>query len=415
MKKFLAFSSLSLALQAGSIGVPVSFDSAQVLPKGVRNLRYNYLMGEANDKFNSSGAVVGVGQAMNVDVTYQKLIDGDQTPIGRGILEGYLSRHGKNKETVVGKTTGVVNVEVDAQIPVLAWGITRKWTAALVVPVVTVRTHVDTGFVAYAPLQAMTEQLMDEGKDFKAREVKEKTDSAIVNKNDRYGYKPLSSSPSYQEKTELGDIRLVNKVQVSKKTDYTLALVQELVLPTGREADLDRSVDVPIGDGQFDVGLGAIAEYNLSGRSRLWTRLSYIWQSPDQVAKRVPESADSSLSPDIDGQVSRDLGDGLYLSAGGSLMANQDIKFQAQYSFQYKERDEYRGDRYEAHRYKFLGLNSEQSLHALQLGVNFSTISRYRKKQFPVPLDFNLVWATPIAGKNVTRDSSVVAEAAIFF
>ena len=415
MKKLLTFCFFSLALHAGSISVPLSFDNAQVLPQGVRNFRYNYLMGEANDKFNPSGVVVGVGQAMNVDVTYQKLIDGDQTAIGRGILEGYFSRNGKNKEDVVGKTTGTVNVEVDAQIPILAWGITRKWTAALVVPVVTVRTHVDTGFVAYPPLQVLAEQLVDEGKGFKAQEMKEKTDGAIADKNDRYAYEPLLSSPSYREETGLGDVRLVNKIQISKKTDYTLALVQELVLPTGREADLDRAVDVPIGDGQFDLGLGAIAEYNLSGRSRLWTRLNYTWQSPDQVGKRVPESADSSLSPDIDGQVSRDLGDGLYFSAGGSLIAGQGIKLQAQYSFQYKERDEYRGDEYEAFRYGFLGLNSEQRLHALQLGVNFSTISRYKKKQFPVPLDFNVVWGIPVAGKNVTKDASVVAEAAIFF
>ena len=398
----------------GNLAVPLAFDSGQVLPLGVRNLRYNYLMGGANNKFNSEGAVVGVGNVMNVDVTYQQFVDGQDTAVERGILEGYLQRHGKDMASVAGATTGVVSVAVDAQVPILAWGITPQWTAAVVIPVVRVRTRVDTGFVAGASLQQLADQLVNEGREFKAEEVRDKTNGAIEDKNDKYGYETITQALP-REETSLGDIRLINKIQVAKKAKYALTLMQELALPTGRVADLQRAVDVPTGDGQFDLGVGAIAEYYPRSWVTLWGRLSYTWQIADRVARRVPENGNSSLSPDIDAQVSRDLGDSVYLSAGAVAGLYGGIKFKTQYSFQYKQRDRYQGSEYPAHRYGFLGKDSEQSIHALQWGLNYSTIESYRKQQFPLPLDFNVMMGIPLAGKNVVEDTSVVAEAAVFF
>ncbi|MCY4644453.1 MAG: hypothetical protein OXB88_07525 [Bacteriovoracales bacterium] len=399
----------------GNLSAPVSFDSADILPKGVRNLRYNSILGGANDKFGPTGSVVGVGDAMNLEVSYQRLIDGQNTEEERGILQGYLERHDRGMDGIAGKTTGEVNVAVDAQVPILAWGITDKWTMAMVVPVVTIQTHVDTGFVASNDLQKIATQLVGEGKGFKAKEVKQKTDAAISDKNDKYGYDPLPRPLTSREQTSLGDIRLINKIQLAKKTDYTLTFVNELTLPTGRTVDIDQAVDVATGDGQFDLSLGAVAAYRLSERSSFWSRLGYTWQVSDRVARRVPQDGDSSLSPDLDGQVIRDLGNSLYASVGGSVDIYKGIVLKGQYAFQYKGADEYEGDKYESYRYDFLGKNTKQRLHSLQLGINYSTVSLFRQKKFPLPLDFNLISAIPLAGENVVKDSSVVAEAAVFF
>ena len=207
----------------------------------------------------------------------------------------------------------------------------------------------------------------------------------------------------------------MNRVQLLQKTNYVLSLINEWTLPTGRRADINRVVDVPTGDGQFDFGLGAVGEYYLNGRTTFWTRLGYTWQVSDQVARRIPENEFSSLSPDLDGQVFRDLGDSLYASIGGSFDFYRGIMLKTQYSFQHKERDEYRGAEYQAFRYGFLGKDSQQSLHVLQVGINYSTITLFKNKKFPIPLDFNLISGIPLAGNNVTKDASVVAEAAIFF
>lgn len=407
---FLSFLLISVA-NAGNLSTPVAFDNARVLPKGVRNLRYNSVMAEANDKFDTRGTVVGIGSAMNLDVTYKKLIDAKDTALERGILQGYLTRQDKNMDSVAGQTTGEVNVEIDAQVPILAWGITRKWTMAVVVPIVKANTNVDTGFNAAAGFQEIANKLVAEGKGFKATEVKEKSDAAITDKIDKYGYKPLTN----ERKTMLGDIRMVNKIQVRNKEKYAVAIVQEIVLPTGEQIDINKAVDVAAGDGQFDLGLGAVAEFYLGNSVTLWTRAGYTWQVADKVARRVPETHDSSLSRDLDGQIDRDLGDIFYSSVGASLELFTGLNLKTQYSFQYKEKDEYVGTKYEAGRYNWLARDSRQNMQALQVGLGYSTIPLYRKGKFALPMDLNLTGGFPLSGKNVTKDRSVVAEAAIYF
>ena len=372
-------------------------------------------MGGANDKFDTSGTVVGVGDALNTDVTYQQLVDSQKTTVERGVLEGYLTRHNRNMNSIAGRTTGVVNVEVDAHVPIFAWGITHQWTAAVVIPVVTVKTHVDTGFVTHPDFQKVATKLVAEGKGFKAKEVKNKTNTSIPNKNNDYGYEPIPSSLSHREETSLGDIRLINKVQLLKEDNYALTLQNDWILPTGQTTNVNRLVDIPTGDGQLDFNMGVIGEYYLNSRTTFWTRLGYTWQTSDKVTRRIPENLDSSISADIDKQVYRNLGDSLYTSIGGSFDVYQGIKLKAQYSFQYKEKDKYEGDQYEASRYSFLSKDSLQELHVLQVGMNYSTIPLFQNKQFPVPLDFNLISGIPLSGRNVTKDPSVVAEVAIYF
>lgn len=402
---------LSLPVMAGNISVPAAFDNAKVLPKGVRNIRYNSIFAEANDKFSSTGSIVPVGNAFNVNVTYNKLIEGQDTALERGILEGYLNRHNKDLNAVAGQTTGVVNVEVDAKVPIMAWGITKKWTAALVVPVVTTRTNVDTGFLAGEGFQSIANQLILEGKQFKAEEVRDKSNAAIANKVDKYGYQQLKN----EEKDMLGDIRLVNKVQLSKKDTHAFTLTTGLTLPTGEQASLDKVVDPSSGDGQFDYELGVIADVYMTSKMTISARASYTVQVADTTAKRVPEVFDSSLTPDIDPQVERDLGDMIYSSFGLNYQTDMGLAVKAQYSFQYKEEDKYSGSKYSAERYGWMGIDTRQNLHAMQFSLGYSTIPAFKRKEFSVPMELNFTLGQPLSGKNVTTDTTAVAEMAIYF
>ena len=401
-------------VQGGNLGVPLTFDHAQVLPSGVRKVSYNYMMGSANNKFSSTGSVVGMGNSMNSNVSYQQIVRSRETAAEQGVLEGYLSSLGNDLNESVGRSTGEVNVELDVQVPIFAWGMTPKWTSALVMPIITAKTHVSTGFVASSSFQSFADSLRDSGQSLKAESIKQSTDDVISNKNDQYGYKPLAESIGNHQ-TSLGDMRWVNKYQLSKQTNYTVALLHELALPTGRTSDINRLVDVPTGDGQFDLGLGLVGQYYWEDRFTFWSRINYTWQAPDQVAARVPETASSSISKSLDGQISRDLGDSFYTSLGSSFQAHRDVKLQAQYTFQYKQEDQHKGEKYQAFRYRWLGQNTEQQLHSIQLGLNYSTIGLFKAKKFPVPLDFNLISGIPLRGKNVIKDTSIVAEASVFF
>ncbi|MBT7609254.1 MAG: hypothetical protein HN576_05830 [Bacteriovoracaceae bacterium] len=403
--------SLPVTVMAGNLSVPAAFDNAKVLPKGIRNLRFNQIYAEANDKFSSNGTTVTVGNALNVDVTYNKLINGQNSALERGILEGYLTRQGKDLEAIAGQTTGVVNVEVDAKVPVMAVGLTRSWTAAIVVPVVTTRTNIDTGFIAGSGFQGIANQLIAEGKQFKAEDVQSKSLNAIANKVAKYGYTPMSS----EEKDMLGDIRLVNKIQISKKRSHAFAITAGITLPTGEEASIDKVVDPAAGDGQTDYEVGAIADIYMTSKMTVSARASYTLQSGDNTAKRIPEVSDSSLTPDIDPEVSRKLGNMFYSSFGLNYQTDIGLVIKSQYSFQYKGEDVYTGSKFAAERYGWMSKDTEQKLHAVQLAVGYSTIPAFKRKEFAVPMELNLTLGAPLSGQNVTKDSSVVAEMAIFF
>ncbi len=395
----------------GNLSAPVSFDNAKVLPKGVRNLRYNSIYAGANEKFSSAGSIVPVGNAFNVNVSYNKLIDGQDSKLQKGLFQGYLNREGKNLDSSAGETTGVVNVEVDAKVPVFAMGVTRKWTAAIIVPIVTIKTNVGTGFIASESFKKLANKLVRDGKKFKAEEARDKSNKAIDNKIEKYNYRPLRN----QVKDVLGDIRLVNKVQLTNKKNHAIALTGSLVFPTGKESDIDEVVDPTAGDGQIDYGMGIVADWYFNSQLSFSGKIAYMVQAPDTTAKRIPEVFDSTLTPDIDPQVKRDLGNMAYASLGASYLTDLGISLKSQYSFQYKEEDTYRGSKYSFERYGWMGLDTRQSIHTFQVSIGYSTLSLFKRKIFPLPLEINFALARPLAGKNVTKDTTVVAEAAIYF
>ena len=402
---------LPVSVWAGGLSLPLAFDSAQVLPKGVRNVRYSYLNVQARRVFDDAGQVASLGNALNTDVNYQKLIDAQPTAIERGLLKGYFARHNKDLTASAGRTTGVIEVDAKVHVPVLAWGLSKNWTTALAVPVLQTRARVATGFVVSQDLQSTAEKLVGEGKYYMASEIRSKTRQVIADKVVDYKYKPLRRRRVFQ----LGDARWVNKYILQKNNTHSLALVGELVLPTGRRHSVDEVIGLSAGDGQVDVGLGAVGEYRVAKNIVAWGRVHGVYQAGDQVAMRVPEEADSSLSRDIDPQTKRQLGASLYSSLGLAVDVVEGVAARAQYTFQMKQRDVYRGSRFERHRYGWLSQNTAQRMQAMQLGVGYSTVPLFRKKKFVLPLEANaqLVW--PLAGKNVSRDKAVSFEVAAYF
>jgi hypothetical protein len=403
---------LASAAQAGNLSTPIAFDSAAVLPQGVRNVRINGVAAGANDKFNATGETVGTGDALNVDVSYYKLIDGKDTAVEKGIMQGFLASQGQDLNSSAGQTTGVVNVEVNAVVPIIAYGVTKDWTAALVVPFVNSRTSVDTAFASSSSLAGVAGALQAGGKAFKADEVNVKTQAAIADKVVKKGYDPLLE---YEEKNMMGDIRLVNKYLLKKNEMFATAMTFDATLPTGDEVDVNKAIDVPAGDGQLDLGVGLNYELFVNRQITLVGRTAYTAQLPTRKARRIREEQNSSLSKDIDPNTKMDLGDIFYQALGGRYMTSFGLNFKGQYTFQYKMADKYSGDMYAAERYEWMGQDTDQIMHSATIGIGYSTIPLFKRKQFPVPLEFNAALSKPITGRNVTKDTVGVLETALYF
>ena len=89
---------------------PFGFNSTAVLPKNVRGLTVAGVASSVTSKFNDTGAIVGLGNDLNRNVTWQDLIDGEDDISKKSMYQAYLTVNGKDLNSTIGSTTGLVNV-----------------------------------------------------------------------------------------------------------------------------------------------------------------------------------------------------------------------------------------------------------------------------------------------------------------
>lgn len=410
----LMFSFLSLAAMAqeGNLQTPMDFETTKVLPKGVRNLRYRGAYIQANDKYDDSGNQVPVGNALNKSVTWNTIIDGKDSAQERAQLRGFLLANGINPDDEVGQTAGIVNIAVDARVPIIAYGVTPKLTSALAIPYISTHVRTGTGSMANSNLSNFAQSaLADNGAQEKALDLQMRFADAINEKLRKYGYDELSED----RKNHIGDMRLVNKYLFAQETKYSLALRQDLVMPTGAPTSTSKAVDVASGDGQWDVGAGLIGDYFVTDNIQFTAYAGYLAQLPTTLARRIPEKSDSKLTPDIDSNTRMDLGDQIRTQLASKFFFLNGFSTLLGYTYQYREADKYTGGQYNAERYAWMSQNTEQNMHAGQIGIGYSTVPMFQKKQFPVPLEANLYHTRVMGGKNVVNDPLTAFEFAMFF
>lgn len=404
----LSFSALA---QEGNLQTPMDFETTKVLPKGIRNLRFRDAMIQANDKYDSTGNQVPVGNALNKGVTFNNLIEGKESAEERAAFKALLATNGLSVNDEVGSTTGVANIAVDARIPILAYGVTPKLTTAFAVPVITSEVRTDSGSVSNGTLDSFAKVLEDGGNQDKAAELQTKFGNAVNEKLIKYGYEPLAN----ERKTHVGDIRMINKYLLKEDVRYALAVRQDLTFPTGRPTSPNKAVDVASGDGQWDAGIGMIGDYFLNDHVQFTAYAGYLRQFATTTTKRIPEKSDSKLTPDVDQNTRMDLGDQIRTQLATKFYFLNGWNTNVGYTFQYREADKYTGGKYDAHRYAWMSQGTEQNMHAGQLGVGYSTINLFRQKRFPVPLEANVYHTRLMGGKNVVNDPLTTLEFAMFF
>ncbi|MCB0393457.1 MAG: hypothetical protein KDD25_02790, partial [Bdellovibrionales bacterium] len=314
----------------------------------------------------------------------------------------------------IGKTTGKVQVAKTVNVPVLAYGITNWWTSALVVPVATTDVKVDTGFVKSSNGNRFHDYIATQ--DYKRRtaeEMRKKTTDAI---NYSATDKNYDKVEGFTE-TEIADVVLVNKFKGIESKRWNLGYKQTLTLPTGRELDTNRVIDAPSGDGQWDVGIGAVTEYMPLARDswKIVLATGYTFQLPDYGSRRIPESSDSKLSEDIDDDTRFDLGDIFYAQLGTKIGIAPGFGFVLGSSYQHKEADKFNGGKYNSRRYSILDEDTEEEMTSALAGLSYSTIPFFKQKSYAVPWEMGLSYAKILAGRNINRADLLQFEMAMFF
>jgi hypothetical protein len=399
------------AFAGGGLFAPISIDSAAVMPKGIRNLRIGGFTTEVGQKYDGTGTVVPTANAFNRSITWNELISSRSDASERGLLKGGLEAEGVDLGSSVGDAQGLVNARVTSTIPVLAYGLSEKVTFGAGLPIVYSSTHVDTGWVANEAFQKRLEQLQGSGYEPKILSFKQALQNVISEKITKYGYKDLVS----ETRTDIGDLNLGFKEQIFKDEHFAVALAQKIVVPTGRTADIDKVVDLAPGDGHFNFGASAVADFYVAKNWTLTPSAGYLYQLETSQAVRVPRIGTESISPDVDRDVRVKRGDIMSTALAVKYQATELITISPAYSLQYKNPDSYMGGRYQPARYGFLEKDTWQNMHTAQLAITGSTIPLFKKKQFPVPLDATFALAHVFAGRNVGLLNVAVFELAAYF
>jgi hypothetical protein len=395
----------------GGLFAPISMDGATVMPKGIRSVRLGGFTSEITDKYDGNGNMVPLANSFSKSVTWNQLIDSRPSAEERGMLRGGLKAEAIDLGTSVGDANGLVNTRITSTIPVFAYGLTEKITLGVGVPVVYAKTHVDTGWTANGYFQSELDKLRATGYEGKIQAFKTSLYDVVATKISSYGYKPLQD----QETTDVGDTTLGLKIQVYKEDNVAVAIAPKVVVPTGRTPDIDKVVDVAPGDGHVSAGVGAAADFNVASKWTLTPSVGYTYQFENSQAVRIPRNGDESISPDIDYNVRKKVGDIMGTSAAVKYRINEIFSAATAYSFQYKQADSYIGGAFSPERYGYLERDTWQSMESAQAVLGLSTVPMFRRGAFAVPLDAALSYAHVFAGRNVGKIDLAVLELAAYF
>lgn len=421
MKRKLSFglSVLVCALGAGSalagdLKSPFELETAAVLPKGVRNPRFKNLFMQVENRYNGVGQVEPLGQKLNKRVTWADILSSQDDDTKRATVKGLLSANSIALDGEgPGQTTGVVNTYANVKVPVLAWGITERLTTALAVPIMRVEVSADTGFVASGDGQNFVNGAA-KSNIATSDDAASRLNDAINTKLRRLGYEEIQKSMVF---SGVGDIKLVNKYNFVNDGYNTASMKLDVTMPTGAKPYADRALDVPLGDGQWDIGAAMIYDHKLDDELTVWNVYGgYTAQLPDKIERRLPTSENDSLSGDKE-LVSRNLGD--QISTGTSLshfFPSVGMRLGAGYSFQFQTKTSYQDGAFASERYRWLENEMPvQALHATTLTAGFSTVEWFKQKKFKLPFQANFGYSRPIAGRSVTRNDVVAGELVLFF
>jgi hypothetical protein len=399
-----------IEVMAGELTTPFSIGSTTVLPKGIRSLRIGAVTTEIDNKFNDLNFDVGVAETMNQELSYGRLLQAEKDENLKLNVEAQLAAKGVTLNQVAGSSVADLNSRVTVTAPVLAYGITDRWTLALVVPVYYSKIDVATSFIGTEQLQELATSFAEKSRT-QTDVIEKKLQDVIGTEVSNKGYKPLES----QQKTEIGDISLVSKFLLYKDLNMAWGISNKLSMPTARTRDIDKVVDPAPGDGQWDFDVTSVAEVPISAQLMMIHELGYSIQFADREATRIPITIAERLSTDVDLNASRDLGDKIFSTFGIRYSPWDMLSMSAGYHLGYKQRDQWKGNKTQQSRYDILGHETEQNIQAAILQMSFSTIDLYKRGTFFLPMTAGLGYSQALSGRNVKNSGMWAFDVAMFF
>ena len=309
--------------------------------------------------------------------------------------------------------------EISYFAPVLAYGLTDRWTIGVGLPIVSmygnVTTEVEGVNTAGSILREVT-PFTGGREDFQYKELiknlKELTD--LKKKFDETlrerGYKTFDDS-RFQG---IGDLQIFSFYNYFNRPPWDFTLMTTINLPTGPKDDPDNLIDFP-NFAQTGIELKTRHQFQVSDHLTLGSTLGYYYLMPDRLVKRVPEHEDDLL-PDEDRKefLYRNLGDEVSVETFGIFNAMKFLSFDVSLTLFLKGSDYYLGDRL-GYDYSLLSDNTKGHWIEGKVGINFSSIPWFKSGKFPLPLIFRYSYSDILYGHNTHREVRHEASLFLFF
>lgn len=422
LRRFERFCSRALMLSllftsylwSGSFIRPLPFslaaETARVLPKGIFRARVVTIQTfDIDETINEDGELEPMGNRLNRSVTVDDLIMKDAR-VGRLVDTLNTLQPGLGDELMAANLSNPVTMSVTTIIPALEYGITNDLSVGIRVPVVRRQLDaslnsdtVDNSAFAAASVGGLSAQLSAALAQFGAQGF----DSRMFARQifTERGYK----APESFDTTEIGDIEMGVKYNFFHNREVYLTGQWGVRAPTGSEASLENIYDQGSGNGAWATAGSLFQEYSPIRRVRLGASQKLTYYFPDTRERAVPlheQDGLPSLRPE-DGQV-QDVTRSQGLKFEGELSSTvyffgDALSFWGAYQYMTKAEDEFDGHTPSGVNLYYDGLsdNTYQMSHALEIGTGYSTVSAYRRKQFAIPGEIQLLYNKVVEGQNV--------------
>lgn len=217
-----------------------------------------------------------------------------------------------------------------------------------------------------------------------------------------YGYEPVAT----WKENGFTDIEVGFRYQYQKTENWRLAFTSGVRLPTGEEDDPDNLVDYPLGSGTYTILFHSNNDYIGIENLVLNASFRYEWVLPHDEVLRVPSDVNIPITA-VKEKVDRDIGDWMELEVSAQYQLTEEFSISALYQYGFAQKTEVSGSMPDSF-YKPLEDETDQEEHIIMAGISYSTVSRYMKKEFPIPLTFSLTYRDRFDGKNNAFDSQYI-------
>ena len=210
----------------------------------------------------------------------------------------------------------------------------------------------------------------------------------------------------------ISDIESQLRYQYYKSENWRLAASGGIRFPTGREDDPDSLVDYPFGTGAWAGLFRAHGDYIGTKNLMLSATLKYDLYLPNHKVMRIPDDVNQPLTLNKE-NVDRDIGDYFELEMSGSYEFLKGLSCFLVYKFGYKWRDDISGSM--GYAYDVAEAETNAKEHVYIVGLQYSTISAYLAKEFPVPLVGFIGYRNRFAGENLLKSEYIDVGLTVYF